>query len=71
MKEKLPTSHDYHCAFLKAREFLRGVEPERIYSYSGENLDDLTARLPKEKIWQLGWRNSRWLAEAVGLDLKK
>lgn len=68
MKEKLPNSHDYYCAFLKARKFLRGVEPERIYSYRGENLDDLTARLPKEKVWQLRWDlgpSKRILAEEV------
>ena len=63
--------HDYYCAFLKAKDFLRGAEPKRIYSKWDEDLEDFRMRLPPDPIYQLKWDfrgirgKGRWLVEEI------
>ena len=70
MSEKLK-SHEYFSAFLKAKDFLKGVEPKRIYSQWGEELEDFRMKLPPDPIYQLKWDfrgirgKGRWLVEEI------
>ena len=68
--EKLK-SHDYQSAILGAKNFLKGVEPKRIYSRWGEDLEDFRVKLSPDSIFQLGWEHrgrGRWFADLIVLD---